>query len=269
MIAGYHYDAVPHKFTGKERDSESGLDNFGARYNSSSMGRFTRPDPIMFSKQKLLDPQQWNMYSYARNNPLRFLDPTGLYVCNGTKAQCAKIEDALAKAREAANSKDLSAKERAAIKRVTDFYGKANDDSDGVTVSFAKLKPSEGGNEHSYKEDAMLKTDITINSDKLTKLTTPEIAGIVVHEGEHGIEGAAMGGRDPESRKEELTGERHAYNLQSYVLEGLGAKDNWNFLWDPAWAPEYAQGNRYTSVLRGALGSTAQFCRDDPEVPGC
>ena len=33
-----------YKFTGKERDSESGLDNFGARYNSSSLGRFMSPD---------------------------------------------------------------------------------------------------------------------------------------------------------------------------------------------------------------------------------
>jgi len=74
----------PRKFTGKERDSESGLDNFTARYFGSSLGRFTRPDPITFSKQKLIDPQQWNMYSYARNNPPRFLDPTGKYLCNGT-----------------------------------------------------------------------------------------------------------------------------------------------------------------------------------------
>jgi RHS repeat-associated protein len=33
-----------YKFTGKERDSESGLDNFGARYNASAMGRFMTPD---------------------------------------------------------------------------------------------------------------------------------------------------------------------------------------------------------------------------------
>jgi RHS repeat-associated protein len=32
-------------FTGKERDTESGLDYFGARYNSSNMGRFMSPDP--------------------------------------------------------------------------------------------------------------------------------------------------------------------------------------------------------------------------------
>src|SRR5262249_15221182 len=38
-----------YKFTGKERDTESGLDNFGARYDSSSMGRFMSPDPIFVS----------------------------------------------------------------------------------------------------------------------------------------------------------------------------------------------------------------------------
>ena len=35
---------LTYKFTGKERDSESGLDNFGARYNSSNLGRFMSPD---------------------------------------------------------------------------------------------------------------------------------------------------------------------------------------------------------------------------------
>ena len=44
MIESYHYDAVPPQFTGKERDSESGLDNFGARYMGSSLGRFMSPD---------------------------------------------------------------------------------------------------------------------------------------------------------------------------------------------------------------------------------
>jgi uncharacterized protein RhaS with RHS repeats len=42
-----------------------------------SQGRFTSVDPIGISKQKLADPQQWNMYAYGRDNPLRFVDPTG------------------------------------------------------------------------------------------------------------------------------------------------------------------------------------------------
>jgi len=66
-----------YKFTGKERDSETGNDYFGARYYNSNMGRFLSADPVMIMRQKMLDPQQWNMYSYARNNPLGFKDENG------------------------------------------------------------------------------------------------------------------------------------------------------------------------------------------------
>ncbi len=49
-----------YKFTGKERDTESGNDYFGARYFGSSMGRFMSPDdPFMAQDEK--DPQSWNM----------------------------------------------------------------------------------------------------------------------------------------------------------------------------------------------------------------
>jgi len=67
---GQHY-----KFTGKERDSESALDYFGARYYASSMGRFMTPDDG--SDQDTGDPQGWNLYAYVRNNPLSNTDPTG------------------------------------------------------------------------------------------------------------------------------------------------------------------------------------------------
>ena len=66
------------KFTGKERDAETGLDYFGARYMSGPEGRFMSPDPLMISAQ-LEYPQTWNRYVYARNNPLMFIDPTGLF----------------------------------------------------------------------------------------------------------------------------------------------------------------------------------------------
>jgi len=66
-----------HKFTGKERDSESGLDNLGARYDSSNLGRFMSPDPLMASAT-VYDPRTWNRYTYALNNPLRFIDPDGM-----------------------------------------------------------------------------------------------------------------------------------------------------------------------------------------------
>jgi RHS repeat-associated protein len=69
--------SLTYKFAGKERDSESGLDNFGARYYSSQYGRFVTPDSMMIMNQKMTDPQQWNMYAYVRNNPLRLVDNNG------------------------------------------------------------------------------------------------------------------------------------------------------------------------------------------------
>jgi RHS repeat-associated protein len=66
----------PTRFTGKERDTESGFDYFGARYYASRTGRFTTVDPGHVGGN-IFDPQSWNAYAYARNNPLRFVDPTG------------------------------------------------------------------------------------------------------------------------------------------------------------------------------------------------
>lgn len=67
-----------HLFTGKERDTETGLDYFGARYYGSSLGRFMSPDPSGLAFADPTNPQMLNLYSYTINNPLAFIDPTGL-----------------------------------------------------------------------------------------------------------------------------------------------------------------------------------------------
>ncbi len=69
------------QFTGKERDAESGLDYFGARYYGSALGRFTSPDwsakPMPVPYAALGDPQSLNLYAYVRNNPLSRADADG------------------------------------------------------------------------------------------------------------------------------------------------------------------------------------------------
>lgn len=75
---GYVGDKFSQKFTGKIRDGETGLDYFLARYYSSSQGRFNSPDPIVISDRQTLNPQLWNLYNYAGNNPLAYTDPTGM-----------------------------------------------------------------------------------------------------------------------------------------------------------------------------------------------
>jgi RHS repeat-associated protein len=64
------------QFAGKERDSETGFDYFGGRYYSSKQGRFTSPD---VAAHNLENPQTFNKYRYALNNPLRYIDRDGLY----------------------------------------------------------------------------------------------------------------------------------------------------------------------------------------------
>jgi RHS repeat-associated protein len=66
----------PARFLGQQRDSTQ-LDYFGARYYSMFHGRFTGVDPVI-NPSAIVNPQRWNRYAYSQNNPLRFVDPTGL-----------------------------------------------------------------------------------------------------------------------------------------------------------------------------------------------
>jgi RHS repeat-associated protein len=81
LRVGQHLGGVWSRYTGKERDTESGLDYFGARYMSSNMGRFMSPDysdtPEAVPFGDLENPQSLNLYSYVGNNPLSNIDEDG------------------------------------------------------------------------------------------------------------------------------------------------------------------------------------------------
>jgi RHS repeat-associated protein len=71
------------------RDADTGQDYAQARNYTAVTGRFNAPDPIYAG---LLNPQQWNRYGYALNNPMAFVDPNGLMAqgilkCTSTETQ--------------------------------------------------------------------------------------------------------------------------------------------------------------------------------------
>ena len=62
------------RFTGHERDAESGLDYMLERSYAFNVGRFLRPDPMQDGYPGI------SPYAYANNNPLKYVDPNGAYI---------------------------------------------------------------------------------------------------------------------------------------------------------------------------------------------
>jgi RHS repeat-associated protein len=160
------------QFTGQERDDESALEFFGARYSSVRLGRFTTADPIMLMPEKLVDPQQWNMYSYVRNNPLRLIDPTGMYVCSGTQRECKQFEK---QRQNLLNSKNTDVRTGA-----TAFGGAGQDN--GVTVSFVNPK-----NDPSFKKkDGSATANLAIDPNDPSKFRAN--VDVRIKKGEFGVD---------------------------------------------------------------------------------
>jgi RHS repeat-associated protein len=82
------------KFSGKERESGSELDYFGARYYGHGQYRFISADPVINKDETLANPQLWNLYAYCRNNPVANYDPDGREI--RTNNQMLRLAIALA-----------------------------------------------------------------------------------------------------------------------------------------------------------------------------
>ncbi|MGD9628005.1 MAG: RHS repeat-associated core domain-containing protein [Pyrinomonadaceae bacterium] len=187
-------DAVRKQFTGYERDIEINLDFAEARYYNPAHGRFTGVDPfgpwVMTDKEKaefLSLPQRWNRYVYVSGNPLKYSDPTGLYVCDSTvsKEQCTQIQKGL----EALRDKGTKEQQK---------FAKWLLHKDNKTVftigeqASVGINDSKGANELIQRGNATVNEAskfITITLDKKGDFSTSEgFSGtepVLAHEGRH------------------------------------------------------------------------------------
>jgi RHS repeat-associated protein len=249
------------RISGKERDAESGLDYFGARYMSSPQGRFTSPDPLLNSGRPW-DPQSWNRYSYVLNNPLRLVDPNGLW---DWAAQCGKGDDkcnqqrewfkkSLATLTDAWKKAKGGSPEYKALTRALAIFGTEND-KNGIIVSFDKKGVAGGvtgspsiltvvldpdGIKEGVKawQSAGYKVDFDIES-----------AALVGHEGTHLAD--RKGGQSLVSWPERLEYERKGVATQSFVNELFNVQSTYN-LWNPSWAAIDKEQNRLKAVEKEA-----------------
>jgi RHS repeat-associated protein len=147
------YHTSPLHFTGKERDAESGLDSFGARYDSSSLGRFMTPDSPSYANHT--NPQSWNLYAYAVNNPVSFRDADGHeIVCANNAEQCKKDAAAATANAEAA-------------KRVTTNTTKTKHSFLGIKWTTSKTTIAISGDINSFR-------NLSTNAAKLADLVTSD-----------------------------------------------------------------------------------------------
>ena len=89
------------RFVGKEKDEETGLSYFGARYLDDRSGRFTKVDPVGISESDLMNPQRFNRYAYGLNNPYKYVDPDGEFAILGTLAIAYAVSEVASTAYDA------------------------------------------------------------------------------------------------------------------------------------------------------------------------
>ena len=229
------------KFTGQERDSESGLDFFSARYFSSPQGRFTSPDPLLNSGRPW-EPQSWNRYTYALNNPLKYTDPNGLYEwsqkCADNDQQCQsyrqQFRDALTTIRTAVEQYRERSPERDTLQAILDKYGDEGEENK-VFIKFS----SAGGFPADESTNLFGKTTVTFdmkmidgtfqNSAEINPAYKPSIGWgeIVAHEGAHMLDRFLLG--NPVNRSGALRTEVNAFDAQSFVPKALNQNSFWAY----------------------------------------
>jgi len=205
------------------------LDYFGARYYASTQGRFTSPDPLLASGV-IEYPQSWNRYSYVLNNPLRLIDPDGLYVFDSSVSaeERKKFNEALTQARanlqQIAKTYGTNSQEYNKAARALAVYGD-KDVNNGVTI-FAKA--GLGHNQTETEGVARQKTadnptgqNIHVTFDTKAFDNTDSLAAGIGHEGSHAANGSdwVKSGFAASSNPRSYDAEMDAYTVQSVMFQ--------------------------------------------------
>lgn len=264
-------DSNTYKFTSKERDIESTLDYFGARHYASTLGRFHTPDPLLNSG-KPSDPQTWNRYAYTRNNPLKYVDPNGLYEYSATckkgtagdscRQNQRRFDDAVKKASELLKTLPKDSKEYKALQKALNAIG-SRGDNNGVMVSFGTSQtggPMERQGLHInvdwsvFDKGVQTWKDAGYNPDP-----TVAAAAEISHEGTHLTQPPLPMWAQNKWDIDEGN-EREAYGVQSAVSQA-GHSDDLGGVWNDSWASSGDKETLRQNAVKAAAHDSMESAR--------
>ena len=287
---GYVTDNVRQKFTGYERDDETGLDFARARYYDSELGRFITPDPLLSSAYPT-SPQSWNRYSYVMNQPMNAIDPSGLFIWSEElggnltddqlrKNQCAaaqctadeiragkrskaevdriigqrnQVREAIAYLKTLINSPLLSQAERSRLTNAINAYGEEGEANGVYMMGFR--------NDRQFVTVQMLGMSLVYLGNPANQHIMDFSLGML-HEGQHIVDykNFLKGGSDLS---------QFQYEINGFVTEGIGAKAAMKsqgfyprsgqlpaneHLWNPGWAPADVEQRRNSGATNRVTG---------------
>jgi uncharacterized protein RhaS with RHS repeats len=166
-----------------------------ARYYSPGVRRFLTVDPVI-SEAALSIPQRWNRYTYVSNNPLRFTDPTGQYVCKAaSQVACDTIELSMKMMRFAAARMSF-ADGRTRMQKVVNAYGNANDPTTKISTVWVDpkyangapmLQPDELG--RALRDGSVMVSLLHIHDKYINSNARAftALGGTLTHEGDHAL----------------------------------------------------------------------------------
>ena len=210
----------------------------------------------MTIEKNVLDPQRWNRYAYARNNPLRYSDPTGLYTCEGGSDVCKRVDQYVSTLKTSLDRLDSRSDGYKKIQRVLQYFGDRNV-RNGVVFEPTTLGAGVTGQ---ALDNGRIQLDLAnieweaegfscLNGN--TDWTAAFGAATLAHEGRHELDSAKFGLRT--SGLTELRTELNAYWTDSYVFEGLRVSG-------ATWVPGVDAETRAALVNAAAQRSTEIWC---------